>query len=51
MISITPSLAFFIPILAIAFELVSAGALIVLIRALARRAVFTADLQRTRSYH
>ena len=51
MISITPSLAFFIPILAITFELVGAGALIVLIRALARRAVFTADLQRTRSYY
>ena len=51
MVSMTPSLAFFVPILSIAFELAGAGALVVLIHALARRAMFTADLQKTWSYH
>jgi hypothetical protein len=51
MVSMTPSVAFFIPILSIAFELVGAGALIVLIGTLARRAAFTADLQKTWSHH
>jgi hypothetical protein len=47
MVSITPSVAFFIPILSIVFELAGAGALIMLIRTLARRAMFTANLQKT----
>jgi hypothetical protein len=44
---ISPSLAFFVPVGSIAFEIACAGALAALIRALARRVVFTAHLQQT----
>jgi hypothetical protein len=44
--STTPSIAFFIPVLSIALELLGAGALIILIRTLARQAEFTAGLQK-----
>jgi hypothetical protein len=44
--STNPSIAFVIPILSIALELVGAGTLIVLIRSLARRAASTAELQK-----
>jgi ABC-type multidrug transport system fused ATPase/permease subunit len=47
LVSTQPSIAFLIPILSTALELLGAGALIVLIRALVRRAVFTAELQKT----
>ena len=45
--STRPSIAFVVPIFAIISELVSAGVLILLICSLARRAIFTADLQKT----
>jgi hypothetical protein len=44
--STTPSIAFFIPVLSIALELLGAGALVILIRTLARQAEFTAELQK-----
>jgi hypothetical protein len=47
LVSTSPSIAFTIPILSVALELVGAGALIVLIRALVRRAMFTTELQKS----
>jgi hypothetical protein len=47
LVSTSPSVAFFIPILSISLELVGAGILIALILVLARRAVSAADLQKT----
>jgi hypothetical protein len=44
--STNPSIAFFIPVLAVALELLAAGALVILIRALIRQAEFTAGLQK-----
>jgi hypothetical protein len=44
--STSPSIAFFIPVLVVALELLAAGALVILIRDLARQAEFTAGLQR-----
>jgi hypothetical protein len=44
--STTPSIAFLIPVLSIALELLGAGALVILIRTLARQAEFTAGLQK-----
>ena len=42
--STNPSIAFFIPVLSVALELLAAGTLIILIRALTRQAEFTAGL-------
>jgi hypothetical protein len=44
--STSPSIAFFIPVLSVALELLAAGTLVILARALARQAEFTAALQK-----
>jgi hypothetical protein len=44
--STNPSIAFFIPVLSVAFELLAAGTLVILIRGLTRQAEFTAGLQK-----
>ena len=44
--STNPSLAFFIPVLSVALEVLAAGTLVILLRALTRQAEFTAGLQR-----
>jgi hypothetical protein len=44
--STLPSIAFFIPVLSVALELLAAGTLVILIRGLIRQAEFTAGLQR-----
>ena len=44
--STSPSIAFFIPVLSVALEVLAAGTLVILIRALARQAEFTAGLQK-----
>jgi hypothetical protein len=48
--STNPSIAFFIPVLSVALELLAAGALVILIRGLTRQAEFTAGLQKA-SHH
>jgi hypothetical protein len=44
--STNPSIAFFIPVLSVALELLAAGTLVILIRGLTRQAEFTAGLQK-----
>jgi hypothetical protein len=44
--STCPSIAFFIPVLSVALEVLAAGTLVMLIRALTRQAEFTAGLQK-----
>jgi hypothetical protein len=44
--STNPSIAFFIPVLSVALEVLAAGTLVILIRALTRQAEFTAGLHK-----
>ena len=46
LISTSPSVAFFIPVLSVALELLAAGTLVILLRGLTRQAEFTAGLQK-----
>jgi hypothetical protein len=49
--STNPSIAFFIPILSVALELLAAGTLVILIWGLTRQAEFTAGLQKASRHH
>jgi len=44
--STSPSIAFFIPVLSVALQVLAAGTLVILIRTLTRQAAFTAGLQK-----